>query len=122
MRCVAAYLHQAIQQAVQQEGDANPHGASPECLRLPPAFDRASLRSLRRSLHAENALVAQVGLDAAGKTTILYKLKLGEIVTTIPTIGTCLLQPGTINTDLLIPVVDLADCALAILASFANWL
>ncbi len=28
-----------------------------------------------------------VGLDAAGKTTILYKLKLGEIVTTIPTIG-----------------------------------
>jgi ADP-ribosylation factor protein 1 len=29
----------------------------------------------------------QVGLDAAGKTTILYKLKLGEIVTTIPTIG-----------------------------------
>jgi hypothetical protein len=29
-----------------------------------------------------------VGLDAAGKTTILYKLKLGEIVTTIPTIGT----------------------------------
>eukprot|EP01064_Diplonema_japonicum_P003446 TRINITY_DN1221_c1_g1_i3.p1 TRINITY_DN1221_c1_g1~~TRINITY_DN1221_c1_g1_i3.p1 ORF type:complete len:161 (+),score=52.59 TRINITY_DN1221_c1_g1_i3:225-707(+) len=28
-----------------------------------------------------------VGLDAAGKTTILYKVKLGEIVTTIPTIG-----------------------------------
>ncbi|XP_039045632.1 ADP-ribosylation factor 2-B-like [Hibiscus syriacus] len=28
-----------------------------------------------------------VGLDAAGKTTILYKLKSGEIVTTIPTIG-----------------------------------
>jgi small GTP-binding protein len=28
-----------------------------------------------------------VGLDAAGKTTLLYKLKLGEIVTTIPTIG-----------------------------------
>lgn len=26
-------------------------------------------------------------MDAAGKTTILYKLKLGEIVTTIPTIG-----------------------------------
>merc|ERR1711862_323958 len=27
------------------------------------------------------------GLDAAGKTTILYKLKLGEVVTTIPTVG-----------------------------------
>jgi ADP-ribosylation factor 1/2 len=31
--------------------------------------------------------VLMVGLDAAGKTTVLYKLKLGEIVTTIPTIG-----------------------------------
>jgi small GTP-binding protein len=28
-----------------------------------------------------------IALDAAGKTTILYKLKLGEVVTTIPTIG-----------------------------------
>lgn len=33
--------------------------------------------------------ILMVGLDAAGKTTILYKLKLGEIVTTIPTIGVC---------------------------------
>lgn len=33
------------------------------------------------------AQLFSVGLDAAGKTTILYKLKLGEIVTTIPTIG-----------------------------------
>eukprot|EP01101_Sappina_pedata_P004691 TRINITY_DN2029_c0_g2_i1.p1 TRINITY_DN2029_c0_g2~~TRINITY_DN2029_c0_g2_i1.p1 ORF type:complete len:175 (+),score=76.47 TRINITY_DN2029_c0_g2_i1:37-561(+) len=31
--------------------------------------------------------ILMVGLDAAGKTSILYKLKLGEIVTTIPTIG-----------------------------------
>jgi len=31
--------------------------------------------------------VLMVGLDSAGKTTILYKLKLGEICTTIPTIG-----------------------------------
>ena len=31
--------------------------------------------------------ILMVGLDAAGKTTILYKLKLGEVVTTIPTIG-----------------------------------
>jgi len=28
-----------------------------------------------------------LGLDASGKTTVLYKMKLGEIVTTIPTIG-----------------------------------
>jgi GTPase SAR1 family protein len=35
--------------------------------------------------------ILMVGLDAAGKTTILYKLKLGEIVTTIPTIGESLI-------------------------------
>lgn len=29
----------------------------------------------------------QIGLDNSGKTTVLYKLKLGEVVTTIPTIG-----------------------------------
>merc|ERR1712107_699410 len=31
--------------------------------------------------------ILMVGLDTAGKTTVLYKLKLGEVVTTIPTIG-----------------------------------
>ena len=35
----------------------------------------------------QDVRILMVGLDAAGKTTILYKLKLGEIVTTIPTIG-----------------------------------
>ena len=28
-----------------------------------------------------------IGLDNAGKTTVLYKLKLGEVLTTLPTIG-----------------------------------
>mmetsp|Transcript_67291 Transcript_67291/g.106913 ORF Transcript_67291/g.106913 Transcript_67291/m.106913 type:complete len:188 (-) Transcript_67291:78-641(-) len=31
--------------------------------------------------------ILMIGLDAAGKTTILYKLKIGDIVHTIPTIG-----------------------------------
>ncbi|KAJ1621065.1 ADP-ribosylation factor family-domain-containing protein [Pavlovales sp. CCMP2436] len=31
--------------------------------------------------------ILMIGLDAAGKTTLLYKLKLGENVTTVPTIG-----------------------------------
>ena len=31
--------------------------------------------------------ILMVGLDAAGKTTILYKLKLGQSVNTIPTVG-----------------------------------
>ncbi|CAJ0955516.1 unnamed protein product, partial [Mesorhabditis belari] len=33
------------------------------------------------------AKILLVGLDGAGKTTFLYKLKLGEVITTIPTIG-----------------------------------
>ncbi|KAI5440191.1 ADP-ribosylation factor 2, variant 2 [Lathyrus oleraceus] len=31
--------------------------------------------------------VLMVGLDNAGKTTILYKLQIGKVVTTIPTVG-----------------------------------
>jgi ADP-ribosylation factor 1/2 len=42
-------------------------------------FDRLTSKKEQRIL--------MVGLDAAGKTTILYKLKLGDVVTTIPTIG-----------------------------------
>ncbi|XP_066444125.1 uncharacterized protein [Eleutherodactylus coqui] len=33
------------------------------------------------------ARILMLGLDAAGKTTILYRLKLQETVTTVPTIG-----------------------------------
>ncbi|KAH7100434.1 ARF/SAR [Auriculariales sp. MPI-PUGE-AT-0066] len=36
---------------------------------------------------AQEARIAMLGLDGAGKTTILYQLKLGEVVETIPTIG-----------------------------------
>ena len=31
--------------------------------------------------------ILMLGLDAAGKTTIIYKLKLGQSVNTIPTVG-----------------------------------
>eukprot|EP00929_Paragymnodinium_shiwhaense_P076547 TRINITY_DN3937_c0_g1_i5.p2 TRINITY_DN3937_c0_g1~~TRINITY_DN3937_c0_g1_i5.p2 ORF type:complete len:209 (-),score=45.82 TRINITY_DN3937_c0_g1_i5:60-605(-) len=41
----------------------------------------------QRMLGSKEMRILMVGLDAAGKTTILYKLKLGEVVTTIPTIG-----------------------------------
>jgi ADP-ribosylation factor protein 1 len=41
----------------------------------------------KRLFSKKDMRILMVGLDAAGKTTILYKLKLGEIVTTIPTIG-----------------------------------
>lgn len=43
---------------------------------------------LAKKLFPKNGVrIVMVGLDASGKTTILYKLKLGDIVATIPTIG-----------------------------------
>jgi ADP-ribosylation factor protein 1 len=44
-------------------------------------------KAFQRLIGKKECRILMVGLDAAGKTTILYKLKLGEIVTTIPTIG-----------------------------------
>jgi ADP-ribosylation factor protein 1 len=35
----------------------------------------------------KNTRILMIGLDAAGKTTILYKLKLDEVVSSVPTIG-----------------------------------
>jgi len=39
------------------------------------------------NIGGNNIGILMIGLDAAGKTTILYKLKHGEVVTSIPTIG-----------------------------------
>ncbi|XP_062522622.1 uncharacterized protein LOC134197338 isoform X2 [Corticium candelabrum] len=44
-------------------------------------------RLFRKWTHKKEVRILMMGLDAAGKTTVLYKLKLGEVVTTIPTIG-----------------------------------
>ena len=35
----------------------------------------------------EEMRILLLGQDAAGKTTALYKMQLGEVITTIPTIG-----------------------------------
>ena len=45
------------------------------------------LNSLTSYFSEAPARVICIGLDAAGKTTLLYKLKLNETVVTIPTIG-----------------------------------
>lgn len=44
---------------------------------------------LDRLFGAREMRVVMLGLDAAGKTTILYKLHIGEVLTTVPTIGAC---------------------------------
>eukprot|EP00042_Codosiga_hollandica_P045883 m.473052 g.473052 ORF g.473052 m.473052 type:complete len:179 (-) comp57118_c0_seq3:790-1326(-) len=42
---------------------------------------------LKKMFGDKEMRILMLGLDAAGKTTILYQLKLGEPVTTIPTVG-----------------------------------
>jgi len=42
---------------------------------------------LRSLVGSREMRILILGLDGAGKTTILYRLQVGEVVTTIPTIG-----------------------------------
>ncbi|CAG8586876.1 9137_t:CDS:2, partial [Diversispora eburnea] len=44
-------------------------------------------KALARIFGNKEMRILMLGLDAAGKTTILYKLKLNQSVTTIPTVG-----------------------------------
>jgi ADP-ribosylation factor protein 1 len=46
-----------------------------------------SLRKLFDSFCTKEMKVLMLGLDAAGKTTILYRLHIGEVLSSIPTIG-----------------------------------
>ena len=47
-----------------------------------------------RSWSTKEMRILMLGLDGAGKSTILFKLKLGETVNTIPTVG---FQVETVN-------------------------
>lgn len=47
----------------------------------------AKMKKLFDEFSTTPARILMLGLDAAGKTTILYKFKLNETVSTIPTIG-----------------------------------
>merc|ERR1719206_687647 len=62
---------------------------------LSPAIMGACIGCNLKKLHKKSLKrVLMVGLDNAGKTTILYKLTLDELVSTIPTVG---LNIETIN-------------------------
>ncbi|CAI2177105.1 17457_t:CDS:2 [Funneliformis geosporum] len=50
-------------------------------------FSAILSRMLGRLWGEKEVRILILGLDGAGKTTILYRLQIGEVVTTIPTIG-----------------------------------
>jgi len=59
------------------------------CAYLPPLPVGLSISSMLEVLGFGNVerRILMVGLDAAGKTTVLYKLKAGETLHTVPTVG-----------------------------------
>eukprot|EP01124_Arcella_intermedia_P029432 TRINITY_DN6208_c0_g2_i1.p1 TRINITY_DN6208_c0_g2~~TRINITY_DN6208_c0_g2_i1.p1 ORF type:complete len:472 (-),score=111.77 TRINITY_DN6208_c0_g2_i1:115-1530(-) len=50
-------------------------------------FLSSIVNGIRNIVSTKKITILMIGLDAAGKTSILFKLRLGEVVTTIPTIG-----------------------------------
>ena len=62
-------------------------------LSLPSTQTNKQMGNLFKKLFSSSKMlkhqskILMLGLDAAGKTTILYSLKLGKVNNTIPTIG-----------------------------------
>ena len=56
-------------------------------LKYPFPMGLAITKLFDRLFGKKEMRILMLGLDAAGKTTILYKLKLGEVVSSVPTIG-----------------------------------
>lgn len=84
MNIKAPYFSSVVQYRQTKPGKRRNHNAVMG-ITLSQIFSRMS--ELYRSFSHREARILMVGLDAAGKTTILYKLKLNETVSTIPTIG-----------------------------------
>ena len=50
-------------------------------------YQMGAIFNILSSLSEMKAKVLMLGLDGAGKTTILYKLKINQTVSSVPTIG-----------------------------------
>ena len=57
------------------------------CTKSDSVVPTNSTRPKRRMFGKREYRVLMIGLDVAGKTTVLYQLKMGQTVTTIPTVG-----------------------------------
>jgi small GTP-binding protein len=58
-----------------------------ETFKMGTGFSSVINLMVKRWFGNQETRILMLGLDGAGKTTVLYKLKLGEHITTIPTIG-----------------------------------
>merc|ERR1712232_1037851 len=69
------------------QGRVFPSAFSISCVPSLVAMGAIFTKVWDRLVGKQDRRIVMVGLDAAGKTTVLYKLKLGEVLTTVPTIG-----------------------------------
>ncbi|KAJ6930179.1 LOW QUALITY PROTEIN: hypothetical protein NC652_013888 [Populus alba x Populus x berolinensis] len=81
VRCSNSHLHHFffLQVVIQV-------GLRPNCFELGEAMGMAISRLVKLLFARKEMRILMVGLDDAGKTTILYKLKLGEIGSTLETV------------------------------------
>lgn len=69
---------------------------------------------------AKEYKIVVVGLDNAGKTTTLYKLHLGEVVTTHPTVGSNVEELVYKNIRFEVFLASYSFCKLKLLCSLFN--
>ena len=92
----AHLVQEGVRPDVRQQGDAGARARDatrPTPARLAPPFSPhptapTPLTSRPSLTPLPPTQVVMLGLDAAGKTTILYKLHIGEVLSTVPTLGT----------------------------------
>ena len=97
----AHLVQEGVRPDVRQQGDAGARARDatrPTPARLAPPFSPHPHEPTRPTSRPSltplpPTQVVMLGLDAAGKTTILYKLHIGEVLSTVPTLGTPDLHP-----------------------------
>ena len=82
MHCTSIIYH-ALQERIVPRPEEQSVGRESE--RERGGNRRGGIMGTLKSFFSKEMRILMVGLDAAGKTTILYKLKLGKIVSTVPT-------------------------------------
>ncbi|THW77748.1 ARF/SAR superfamily, partial [Aureobasidium pullulans] len=75
-------------QTTKEHAERNKEASTNKKQHAQPHSMGGYLSTLSRLVWAKKEIrILILGLDNAGKTTLLYRLKIGEVVTTIPTIG-----------------------------------
>ncbi len=84
MAQMSEWLTKAPPKEENEDGETKAIAATDDATRIKSQMEKF-FKCLNLPTTQKEKRILMVGLDASGKTTILYKLKLGEVITTIPT-------------------------------------